>query len=73
MLFQEHNIGNTNNEEGDKGEWWRSGEDLHEREAGELTRQEFNDTLSQVLGTHAFDHQLDVLFSKVSANMICTY
>ena len=65
VLFQEHKIEDSASDDGDGVEWWRAGEDQHEREAGELTRQEFKDALSQVLGTHAFDHQLDVLFSKV--------
>ena len=66
VLFQEHQVSETPTES--ITDWWKG--DEHEREAGELTRQEFKDALSQVLGTHAYDHQLDVLFSKVSKKRI---
>lgn len=35
------------------------------RQQGLLDPEEFQDTLSKVLGTHEFDEQFDTLFTKV--------
>jgi hypothetical protein len=41
------------------------GKKKQQREPGLLTKEEFKDTLTKVLGTHDYDDQLDNLFTRV--------